>query len=171
MPWAICEGLLEHLEPVAQGREREAEAARLVLVPGGPDAEPRSAAGEDVQRGRGLDPEPRVPVVDAADHEPEPGVLRVRGQEPEGGHAFEHRLLGLADAADLEEVVHDPDRIEAHVVGLAGDPGERRPDGLPASGPGERADLQADLHRHGGYSDGRNSMAGLSGPRARRRGA
>ena len=37
--------------------------------------------------------------------------------------ALEHRLLDRADAADLEEVVHDPDRVEADVVRVAHDPG------------------------------------------------
>ena len=40
-----------------------------------------------------------------------------------------------ADAPDLEEVVHDPDRVEADVVGLAGDAGERRADLGVAAGP------------------------------------
>ena len=53
------ERLLEQLEPLAERREREAEAPRLVLVPGGPDAEPGPAAREDVERGRRLDPQAR----------------------------------------------------------------------------------------------------------------
>ena len=51
------ERLLEHLETDAEGREREAEAARLVLVPGGTDAEPGPAARQDVERGGGLHPQ------------------------------------------------------------------------------------------------------------------
>ena len=54
------ERLLEQLEPLAERREREAEAARLVLVPGGPDAEPGAAAREDVERRRRLHPERRA---------------------------------------------------------------------------------------------------------------
>ena len=66
--------------------------------------------------------------------------------KPERRPALEHRLLGPADAADLEEVVHDPDRVEAGLVGVADDPGERRADRLGAARPGERGDLEADLH-------------------------
>jgi hypothetical protein len=70
----------------------------------------------------------------------------VRREEPERSHALEHRLLDPADTPDLEEMVHDPDRVEADIVGLARDAGERRPDlGVPA-GPRERVDLDADLH-------------------------
>ena len=78
-----------------------------------------------------------MPVVDAADHQAEARALRVRGHEAEGRHALEHRLLGRADAADLEEVVHDPDRVEADLVGLADDPLERGADLGVAAGPRE----------------------------------
>ena len=135
-PVGDLERLLEHLEPLAERREREPERPRLVLVPGGPDAEPGPAARQDVERRRGLDPQARVAVVDATDHQAEPRALRVRGHEPERGPALEHRLLDLADAPDLEEMVHDPDRIEADVVGLADDARRgsgRSPRGRPAT--------------------------------------
>ena len=122
------ERLLEHLETDAEVREREAEAARLVLVPGGTDAEPGPAAGQDVERRGGLHPQRRVPVVDAADHQAEAGALRVRGHEAERGPALEHRVVDRPDAPDLEEMVHHPDRIEADVVGVADDLGEGRGD-------------------------------------------
>src|SRR6185503_7654535 len=108
--------------------------------------EPGPPARQDVERRRRLHPQPREPVVDAADHETEPGALRLRRQESERGPAFEHRLLGRPDAPDLEEMVHDPDRIEADVVRLPSDPAEGRADGFGAAGPGERGDLEADLH-------------------------
>ena len=41
----------------------------------------------------GLDPQARVAVVDAADHQPEPGPLGMGGHEAEGRHALEHRLV------------------------------------------------------------------------------
>ena len=86
------ERVLEHLEPLGGGRPREAEALRLGLVPGRADAEPRPAAGEDVEGRRGLDPQPGVAVMDAADHQPEPGPLAVGGHEAERRPALEHRL-------------------------------------------------------------------------------
>ena len=70
-PVGDLERLLEHLEPLAERREREAERARLLLVPGGTDAEPGPAAGQDVERRGGLDPQAGFAVVDAADHQPE----------------------------------------------------------------------------------------------------
>ena len=84
--------------------------------------------------------------MDAADHQAEAGAFRERGHEPERRPALEHRVLDRPDAPDLEEMVHDPDRIEADVIGLADDLGEGRADGGRAAGPGEGADLEAELH-------------------------
>ena len=89
---------------------------------------------------------PGVAVVDAADHQPQSRPLGVGGHEPEGRHALEHRFLDPPVAPDLEEMVHQPDRVEPDVVRLADDSGERRPDRLRPAGPGERADLETDLH-------------------------
>ncbi len=93
--------------------------------------------------------------MDAADHEPEPGARRVGGQVAERRPALEHRIGRRTDATDLEEVVHDPDRVEADVVGDAGDAGEGRPDRRRSTGEVERGDLQAELHRE--------SVASVSG--------
>ena len=60
--------------------------------------------------------------MDAADHQAEPRPARVGGHEAERRQALEHRLLGPPDAADLEEVVHHPDRVEAGVVRRPNDP-------------------------------------------------
>src|SRR3954453_19425652 len=98
--------------------------------------------------------------MDAADHQPEARPLRMRGHETEGRRALEHRLLGTADAADLEEMVHYPDRIEADLVGVLHDARERRPDRLRPTGPGERADLQADLHPAQGSALGNETCVG-----------
>ena len=166
-PVGDLERLLEHLEADAELRKREAETARLVLVPGGTDAEPGPAARQDVERRGGLHPQGRVPVVDAADHQAEAGAFRVRGHETERGPAFEHRFLDGADAADLEEVVHHPDRIEADVVGVADDLGERRADRGRAPGERVRIDLEAELH----FVAERSSYpgSGLGWPRLRPR--
>ena len=66
--------LLEHLEALTQGRHGEAPGPRFLLVPGGADAEPGAATAEHVERGGGLDPEPGLAIVDAADHEAEAGA-------------------------------------------------------------------------------------------------
>ncbi len=102
------ERLLEHLEAGREGRHREAQGRALLLVPRRPDAQPRPAAGQDVERGGGLDPEPGQPVVDAADHQAKARPPCVGGQEPERRPALEHRVLGRPKAPDLEEVIHDP---------------------------------------------------------------
>ena len=90
---------------------------------------------------------PGLAVVDAAHHQPEPGTARMRGHEPERRPALEHGLFDGADAADLEEVVHDPDRVESGVVRVAHDAPQGRADGLRSTRPRERRDLQAELHR------------------------
>jgi hypothetical protein len=131
------ERLLEHLEALAEWREREPQAPRLILVPGRPDPEPGPPARQDVERRRRLHPQARQPVVDAADHQTEPRPFRLRRQEAERRPALEHRILGRPNATDLEEVIHHPDRVEPDLVGLVGDPTERRADGLGAARPGE----------------------------------
>src|SRR5712671_1832472 len=141
------ERLVEHLESLAEWRERKAESLGFFLVPGGTDPEPGPTTRQDVERRGGFDPQARFAVVDATDHQPEPSPRRVRGHEPERRPALEHRVLGRADATDLEEVVHDPDRVKTDIVGLAGDAAQRRADRSRAAGPGERGNLQADLHR------------------------
>ena len=122
------------LEPLAERREREPEPARLLLVPGGADASQARPPDSTSSVVVALIQSPGCAVVDAADHEAEPRPLRVRGHEPERRQALEHRLLGAADAPDLEEVVHDPDRVEAGLVGVADDAGERGADGLVPPG-------------------------------------
>src|SRR5207245_10751917 len=65
------EGLFEDLETLPQRREGEAERPRLLLVPRRADPEPGPTPGEDVERRRRLDPQPRKAVMDTADHEPD----------------------------------------------------------------------------------------------------
>jgi hypothetical protein len=118
------ERLLEHLEAVAQWGHGEAETLRLLDVPGGADAEVGPTARQHVERGRSLDPEPGLAVVDAADHQPEPCPAHVCRHVPERREALQHRLLDLAHAPDLEQVIHDPDRVEADLIGRPRDASE-----------------------------------------------
>ena len=85
-------------------------------------------------------------VVDAADHEPERGRLVCAAMKPRVVQPSSIGSSAGPTPADLEEVVHDPERVEADVVGGLGDPGEGRADGGVAAGPRERGDLEADLH-------------------------
>ena len=84
--------------------------------------------------------------MDAADHQAESRALGVGRDEAERRLPLEHRRLRRAEASDLEEVVHDPDRVEAGVVGGARHARERGTDGLRAAGPGELVDLEPELH-------------------------
>src|ERR1700730_6422785 len=67
------------------------------------------------------------------------------GHEPEGSPPLEHRIGDRPHAPDLEEVIHDPDRVEAGVVRRPDDPGERWADLLRTAGPGERVDLETEF--------------------------
>ena len=138
------EGLVKHLEADSELRHRKAESVALLLVPGRADAEVCSPAAQDVEGRGGLGPQPRLAVVDSADHEAERGALGMRGHEGQRRPAFEHRLLRLPDAADLEEVVHHPERVEG--VGRLCDVGQGWTDCGVAAGPAERRDLETDLH-------------------------
>ena len=51
-------------------------------VPGRTDPEPGPTAGDDVERGRGLHPQARRAVVDAADHQADPRPLGVGAMKP-----------------------------------------------------------------------------------------
>ena len=119
----------------------------LLVVPGCADPQPRSAAGEHVQRGHRLGKDARVPVGDARHEGAEPCRPGVGGQEAEGSVGLQHRFLGSANPPDLEEVVHDPDRVVAGAVGGPGDLGEGGPDLGRTARPCERRNLQSELHR------------------------
>ena len=74
IPWAIWSVSSSISNRSPSGGNGNPSASRLLLVPGGADAEPGPAARQDVERRRRLHPQARVAVVDATDHQPEPGV-------------------------------------------------------------------------------------------------
>jgi hypothetical protein len=141
------EGLLQLLEALGCGRERDAEPATLLLVPAGPDSEPGSTAGEDVQGGDDLAQDARATVVDAGHHRAEGEAGGLAGQEGEEGVPLEHGVLGGAVDPDLEEVVHDGDGGEAGLVGEAGDLAEIVTERGGGFGPGEVGESESDAHR------------------------
>ena len=140
------QGLLEPLEPLAGRRERHAKAAVLPLVPGRADAQPGAPARQHVERRHRLDEDPRMAVGHAGDQGSQGDPFRDAGRERERGVALQHLVLGRADHADLEEVVHHPETGEADLVSVARDPGKRRPDAPWSVGPGEVADLNTEFH-------------------------
>ena len=80
-----AERVLEHRGSGRAARGRGSPGRRLLLVPRRPDAEPGTAAAQHVERRGGLQPEPGLAVVDAADHEAEARALR------QCGHVAERR--------------------------------------------------------------------------------
>jgi hypothetical protein len=138
--------LLQPLEPLGGRREQQAQAARLVGVPGRADAQHGPAAGEHVEGGHRLGQQTRFPVRDAGDQGEQLGPSGVRGEEAEGRVRLQHVVLGWADDPDLPEVVHHADPVEARLVGRRGHVGEHGTDPRGAVGPGEVRDVQAKFH-------------------------
>ena len=144
---ADLERFLQALKPLLDRWEWDAEAAALGFVPGRPDAEPGAAAGEHVERGHGLCQDARVAIDRAGHHGAQ---LHARGDPShvaEGAVALEHVVVFGAVHADLPEVIHHPDGLEAGLVGRGGD----RFDGVaeldrPAR-PGEVREAEPDLHQ------------------------
>src|SRR5215212_5155794 len=137
------ERLLEHLEPRFKWRERDAEAARLLFVVAGADAEPCAAPGEHVQRRHHLDEDGGVTEVHPRNHRCEPGRAGVGGQECQGCVAL--RLVGLGATHDrvLPEVVRHADSVEPAILGGTRDPHQRVTELRRSPGPVEAVELKS----------------------------
>ena len=104
---------LEPIETLLQGQEGDVELGVLDLVPAGADAEHQPAAGEDVDRGRHLRQQRRVPERHRGDVGTEGdalGPFRAEGERDPGLDAVAPRLAHQAD-----EVVAAPEGLEAEV--------------------------------------------------------
>src|SRR5207302_7408772 len=122
---ADLECLLEPLESLLDWRERYAEAAAFCFVPGGANAEPGATPGEDVESGNRLGEDARLVVDHAGHHGAELGALGHRGDVAERAVALEHLVMFGTVHADLPEVVHHPNGVEAGLVRGARNVGER----------------------------------------------
>ncbi len=111
--------LLEHLEALAEGREREAERARLLLVPRGADAEDRAPAGDHIERRRLLREERGVAIRDPGHQRPKSDATGLTRECGEGHPALEHRFRDRPHARDLVQVVHHRDQAETGLLGGA----------------------------------------------------
>jgi hypothetical protein len=114
------EGVLQHLEPHGGAGEVEAEGLVLLLEPGGADAEDGPALRHHVEGGDDLGQQRRVPVGDAGDQGGQVDGAGAGGQTAEQRVGLQHLLLGRAEHGQLEEVVHDEDRVEARLLGGLG---------------------------------------------------
>ena len=141
------ERVLQQRVALGAGWEVPAVGRVLLLEPAQPQAADRPAAREHVERGRDLPEVGDVAVGDARDHRAEPDPLRRRGQEAERGPALQHVLPGLPHPRDLAEVVHDPQALEARLLGRRGDLPEVAGDLGRAARPREAGELQAEAHR------------------------
>ena len=142
-PVGDLQQVLEHLETFLDRREAHAECAVLALVPRRTDAEVRTTGREHIKRGCLLDQDSRVPVRDAGHERPELDPFGGSGKEGEREPALQQRRV---PAAQLNEVVPDPDRVEPRLLGPPADIGQVPAHvGRPA-GPVELVDLQSELH-------------------------
>ena len=113
--------LLKALEPLGDRREEQAEARGLVLVPRRADAEDRAPAGQHVKRCHGLGEQAGLAVDDGGHHGEQLDALGLGREPAERGVRLEHLVLGRADVADLPDVVHDADPVDAGFLGALGD--------------------------------------------------
>src|SRR5207253_3566898 len=141
------ESLFQQFEALPERREGYGEPPPLAYVPARADAEPGAALREQVQRCDLLDEHTRMAEMDSAHQRAEPCPPGMRRQKTERGVRLEHGLLGLADRADLEQMVHQPDGSEAGVIGRASHRSQRLGCLERAAGPAESRELQAQLHR------------------------
>ena len=118
----------------------------LPLEPAGADAEVSPATGEDIERGHRLHQDAGLAVGDAGDHRAQRDPLGHAGGKRQGRVPLQHRLRHLANMRDLKEVIHDPERIEAPLVGVAGDAGELRGNAGVAAGGHESGDRDTEFH-------------------------
>ena len=107
------ERLLETVHPLGDGREVDAEAVVLLLVPGGPDAEHGPPPRQDVEGGDLLGQDGGVPVGHPGDQGPEAGRRRTGGETTEQRVALEHVGVGWSQQWQLVEVIHHPHAVEA----------------------------------------------------------
>src|SRR5215210_2246275 len=89
--------------------ERDPERAELLLVPAGAEPEHEAVAGH-------LRDQPRRVEGGAGNQRPELDPLRGRGERAEQRPRLPRPALGRPVAA-IEEMVADPDRVEARLLG------------------------------------------------------
>ena len=105
--------VLEALEALLQGREREAVGIVLALEPGRADAVKGPTARDHVERRGDLGVLRRISVGHAAHQQAQPNRPRPRGDAGEHRVALEHPVLRRADPRDLVVVVHQRHGREA----------------------------------------------------------
>lgn len=137
------EQFLEHLEALGDRRITHAKCPVLALVPCGTDAEVRPARREDVERGGLLDEDRRVAIGDPGHQGSESDPVG-RGRQDGEHHPAFHK--GVLPAPQLDEVVPDPERVEAGVLGALADAGEVVAHLLRAARPVVLVDLKTELH-------------------------
>ena len=136
-PAQDLERLAELGQACADRRERIAVLLVLDLVPAGAEADDQPAAAHLVERGRHLREERGRPIADAEDELSDTHAPGDRRGRDRFGPRLEHPD---ALVRQIDEVIDDPDRIEAGLVGRLGD--------LACLAPGGAELRQADAEAH-----------------------
>src|SRR5215210_868045 len=146
-PQADLDRLLEYLEALFERREGNSEAARLLFVMAGPDAEPGPPPREHVQGGYRLGQYARVSEVRPRHHGRELDIAGVGGQERQGRIALQFGGLRATHYRVLPNVVRHTDAIESCLLGGPRDPGQCWAEADCSSGPAKVVDLEPEFHR------------------------
>ena len=150
--------LSEPIEAVGERPELETECVVLAFVPARADAENRPPTADHVEGCHRLGQDRRVAIRVAGNESGELNLLGDAGQCAEGRVALQHRFVGLADAGQLVEVVHQQERVESGGFGLAGLGDHPRKDLRRSAGIGEVGDLVAHPNRHQFDATGRRKQ-------------
>lgn len=140
------EQLFETTEPLRGGLERQAHHRRFVLAIADPQTQPRPAARQHVQGGDGLDEQRRWSDRRRRDHRPQLDALRRRGHVGKGRVGLEHRFVDRGGRVHLQQVVGDPERVEAGPVDLLGEVGDLTGQRGRLAGPRVVGEGDAELH-------------------------
>src|SRR4029079_805437 len=121
------DGLVEAVEPFADGGEVDAIGVVLALEPGATDAKDRPALREVVERRRDLGEVAGIAERVGPDHEPEADPAGEGSEPRQDAPPLEDRLLPRPE--DGQEVIPRPDRVPARVLGGESRVAEARPVG------------------------------------------
>src|SRR5438445_7184302 len=116
--------LLEQIQPLPDGGERDAEGAALDLVPPRADAELATAAAHVVDGHRRLGEHPDRPVADAEHEAADADAARLGGERCHRGDALERGLRRIGEVGHRVDVVPDRAPVKAVVVGHTPQPAE-----------------------------------------------
>ena len=138
--------LLEQHEPFGGALEPQPGHGRLVGLVAGAHTQPGAAAGEHVERGDDLDEQRGRTDRRPRDHGAELHRVGHRSEVPERGVGLEHRFVDGRGRVHLQEVIGDPQRVDARTVDPARQVDQVATECVRAVGPRVVGEADAELH-------------------------